>query len=149
MFKKTPSKFQLGISLLGALKNEFLPFCKKLSVGFRPFLERYRYPLFGCMILAMMISAAFSFTVLRKEKPGKLPLDRLKSTGTGPNLEGALSTYNELKQIAAIQDRIEILASKKQLTELDSIHMIHAFRQIDSLYNNIKHQTSPSYESRF
>lgn len=143
MFRKTPFKSQRGISLIKALKSEFIPHLENLSAGFHPFLTRYRYALFGGMILIMLVSGVLSFTVLRKEKPGKLTLARLETAAAGPNLTGAITAYNELKQIAVIQDRIEALASKKLLSEQDSIQMIQGFRQIDSLYNNIKHQSSP------
>lgn len=130
MSKKIHSNPLVG-SLLQALKT-------KLSLVF----TRYPAYLFAGMLLCMVISAVWVFssrkldkntTVFVPPRPRFMLLDTL-----GAKLPSIAETYGALNRVLALQSEIGALIEKDSLSSSDSIALIGALEEFESLQRSMQ-----------
>ena len=148
MFRKIHSNKDSGATLGAELKRELGKYFVRPGFYCHYVLNKYPLTFFSVMVVSILLSCILSFTVMRIEKPGALPVFSKTATGGSSGLAEMIGAYSALNEVTTLQNRIGILARKDSLNAGDSIEVIHILKRIDYLRNTAKSQKKQSNEDR-
>lgn len=135
MFRKIRSNRDPANTLWSELKREFSPYFRRAGQSLKRFAAVHPKLIFSVMVAAIMLSAAFSFTLFRQRPAPKTAAPAGITAPLTGGIDRIIQTGDAIRQMLALKKRIDSLSEKKQLTAADSIDLestLDSFRQFSS-----------------
>lgn len=141
MFRKIHSNRDPTDTLFSALGKEFDVYLSAAKARVQAFLMAYPKPVFGFMVICILVSAMLTLTVFRSVKPKKTaPVRTVAVSSAGQGFSQILSTADALRESLQIRQEISALIAKDSLTAADSLRLEKALDRFHQLTITIKSQ---------
>jgi hypothetical protein len=138
MFRKIHSNRDPGHTLFSELAKELNPYFLGAGQWLRGFAGRYPQILFAVMVLAILVSLALSFTVLRAREPGPGNPAKGMLYPVGAGFSQILQAGSELRETLALKRQVDSIAGKKTLSAHDSLVLEKALDRLRQISKPLK-----------